>query len=149
MGSKRKPFITSKAISEAVIRSGERNNWSVSEVTEVWKLAAYYLTEELIDTAFHKVIHEESSAALFRRCHYKVKGSEILHLDQPASASNPVCILGKKVRTLIKEGWPLEPSTANGPQWHDFTDAILMMLMKRKVLSNHLKGKKIEQDLGL
>lgn len=149
MGSKRKPFITTKAVSEAVIRSGERNNWAVSEVTEVWKLAGIHLTEELIGTAFDEVICKASSAALFRRCHYKVKGSEILRLDQPASAFNPVCILGKKVRTLIKDQWPLEPSTTNNPQWHDFTDAILMMLMKRKVVSNHLKGKKIEQDLGL
>lgn len=149
MGSKRKPFITSKAVSEAVIRSGKRNNWSLSEVTEVWKLAANHLTEDLIDKAFDEVIYEANSAALFLRCHYKVKGSEILRLYQPASACNPVCILGKKVRTLIKEQWPLEPSTANSPQWHDFTDAILMMLMKRKVVSSHLKGKKIEQDLGL
>jgi hypothetical protein len=149
MGSKRKPFITSKAVSEAVIRSGERNNWPVSEVTEIWKLAAIHLSEEVIGTAFEEIICKGSSAALFRRCHYKVRGSEILRLDQPAFGCNPICILGEKVRTLIKERWPLETSTANGPQWHDFSDSLLMVLMKRKVVSNRLKGKKIEQDLGL
>ena len=150
MGSKRKPFITSKAIREAVIRSGEKNDWSASQVIEIWELASIHLTEQLASAAFDEVLNKADSTALFHRRHYKVTGSEMLRFDQsPGGACNPIYILSEKVRLLIKEKWPLTDSAGAGCQWHDFSDSLLIVLMKKNVVSNRLKGKKLEQDLGL
>lgn len=48
MGSKRKPFIISKAVSVAVVRSGEENDWTPYQVVEIWTLASIHLTEDTI-----------------------------------------------------------------------------------------------------
>lgn len=40
MGSKRKPFVTTKAISEVIIRSGESCDWPSSHIQEIWQLAS-------------------------------------------------------------------------------------------------------------
>lgn len=57
MGSKRKPFITSKAVSEALIKSGRDNNWTASEVIEIGELAGVHFSEHLVDAAFEQTAH--------------------------------------------------------------------------------------------
>lgn len=150
MGSKRKPFIISKAISEAVLRSGEESDWSAFQVIEIWTLASIHLTEEVTGALFDEVLSRSGSAALFRRRHYKVTGCDVLRIKLPPGyACNPIHILSEKARRLIKENWPLMDSPRADCQWHEFSDSLLMLLIKRKVVSNRLKGKKLEQDLGL
>ena len=150
MGSKRKPFITAKAISEAVIRSGEQNNWSASQIIEIWELASLHLCEQLANEAFADVLRKSGSPALFKKHHYKVTGSQMLRFAQPlAAACNPIYILSDRVRLFIKDEWPIKDSAAGSCQWHDFSDSLLRVLMRKKVVPHRLKGKKLEQDLGL
>lgn len=150
MGSKRKPFITSKAVSEAVLKSGEGNDWSAAQVMEIWELAAMHLNEPIVIKVFDDVLYKAGSAALFHRRHYMVTGSETLRFDHsPRDSCNPTCILSDRVRSLIRIKWPLEISLDRGCQWHDFSDSLLIVLMKMNVVPNRLKGKKLEQDLGL
>lgn len=150
MGSKRKPFITSKAVSEAVIKSGEENDWSAAQVIEIWQLAAMHLNEPMAGKVFDDVLYEAGSAALFHRRHYKVTGSEILRFDHsPGDTCNPTCILSDRARSLIRVKWPLDTSSGRGCQWHDFSESLLIVLIKRNVVPNRLKRKKLEQDLGL
>ncbi|MBL7227974.1 MAG: hypothetical protein JJK56_08240 [Pseudomonas sp.] len=150
MGSKRKPFIISKAVSGAVVRSGEENDWTAYQVVEIWTLASIHLPEETIGAVFDEVLRRSGPIALFDRRHYKVTGCEAPILDQPLGrACNLISILSEKVRFLIKKKWPLANSAGAGCQWHDFSDSLLLALMKKNVVPNHLKGKKLEQDLGL
>jgi hypothetical protein len=101
MGSKRKPFITSKAVSEAVIKSGEENDWSAAQVIEIWELAARHLNEPMARKVFDDFLYKAGSAALFHRRHYKVTGSETLRFDHsPRDACNPTCILNDRVDHL-------------------------------------------------
>ena len=45
MGGKRKPFITTKAVSEAVVRSGVTRGWTLPLIQEVWELSSLHLSE--------------------------------------------------------------------------------------------------------
>jgi hypothetical protein len=150
MGGKRKPFITSKAVSEAVIRSGEACGWASTLTQEAWELASMHLTEEIVGTAFDAFLIKPGFSALFQRSVYMVTGSEELRFSCPSGClSNPSYILSEKIRNLIKRDWPLMPLVGRPCEWHDFSASLLEVLMEAKVSSHRLKGKKLEEDLGM
>lgn len=150
MGSKRKPFITSKGVSQALINSGEANGWSAYEVVEIWRLAALHLTEQMAEVAFDQALQKPGISEIFRRSHYKVTGTGVRHINQaPDHAYDSLSILTEKIRCLIKEKWPLAASTDSACQWHDFTDLLLIALMRNKAAPLRFKAKKVERDLGL
>jgi hypothetical protein len=149
MGSKRKPFITTKAVSEAVMKSGRESDWSESQIKEIWWLAADHLSELEVSAAFDDVLSRPNISQIFIRRNYKVTGYETLQLGRgSAPICDPTRILGEKVKALIKMEWPLAISEVGDSRWHDFSDSLLMACMKKNLVPNRLKGKKVEQDLG-
>lgn len=150
MGGKRKPFITTKAINEAIYKSLIASNWQQSLILELWELASLHLTEEVCRRAFKDVIVRPGVSALFERNAYKITGKEVIRFDcPPGSLSNPCYILSDMLRELIKRDWPLIKEPGPRCDWYDFSDALLEILLRQGFASRRLKIKKLEDDLGM
>jgi len=150
MGSKRKPFITAKAISEVIIRSGESCDWPSSHIQEIWQLASIHISEDVISASFDHLIGKPGWKSLLHRSSYKVTGTEARCFIRPSNnLSDPIGILSEKIRSLVKREWPWEVEESSHCEWNDFSAALLEALMKQRVASLRLKGKKLEQDLGM
>lgn len=150
MGSKRKPFITAKSISEVIIRSGESCDWPSSHIQEIWQLASIHISEDVIRASFDHLIDKPDWKSLLDRRSYKVTGTESRRFIRPSgSLSDPIGILSEKIRFLVKREWPWEVVEASHCEWHDFSATLLEVLMKQRVASLRLKRKKLEQDLGM
>ncbi|MBF8774027.1 hypothetical protein [Pseudomonas fulva] len=150
MGSKRKPFITCKALSLAVIESGITRNWPAPYLLEIWQLASLHLTEEAIGAAFGETVSNPGYKSLIMRRDYKVTASDTLHFPHPPNSScNPIYILSEKFRDLVKSEWPWPEPEHLDCKWHDFSLLLLDMLLKENAAPLRLKGKLLEEDLGI
>lgn len=150
MGGKRKPFITAKAISEAIVRSGKTRGWTPSHIVEVWELSSLHLPEEAIRAVFSPILAAPTVSALLGRSVYIVTGEETLRFGCPPGAiSNPGHILSEMLRDLIKKQWPMDGLPPFDSEWNDFNEALLETLFNEGFASRRLRGRKLEQDMGI
>ncbi|MEZ1839842.1 hypothetical protein QVM62_18500 [Pseudomonas putida] len=150
MGSKRKPFIIAKAVSESLLKSGDMNGWDDSEVEEIWNLASIQLSDSDVSAAFDEILSDTQCVCVFARRLYKVDGNETLRIARGAdSVSNPINVLTERLRALIKAEWPWPKPVTQHYTWHDFTASLLKTLMVKGVVPRHLKIKQLEDDFGI
>ncbi|POF88368.1 hypothetical protein [Pseudomonas putida] len=150
MGGKRKPFITTKAISEAIVWSGKTKGWTQQLIQEVWELSSLHLSEAVIRSAFSPILSKPTVSALFNRNVYAVSGKEELQFECPPSAiSDPCYILSEMLRDLIQKQWPMDRLPPMDSEWNDFNDALFETLFDLGFSSRRLRGWKLEQDLGM
>ncbi len=150
MGGKRKPFITTKAISEAIVWSGETKGWTQPLTHEVWELSSLHLSEAVIRGVFTPILAKPTVSALLNRKVYVVTGKEALQFEcPPGSISDPCYILSEMFRDLIKEQWPMDMLPPFDSEWHDFNEDLFEMLFNLGFSSRRLRGWKLEQDLGM
>ncbi|RXT67734.1 hypothetical protein B1F73_21820 [Pseudomonas syringae] len=150
MGGKRKPFITTKAVSEAVVRSGETRGWTRPLILEVWELSSLHLSESVIRGVFSPILAKTTVSALFDRNVYTVTGREALQFECTAGLnSDPGYILSEMLRELITKQWPMDRLLPVGSEWNDFTEALFETLFNSRCASRRLRGWKLELDLGI
>lgn len=150
MGGKRKPFITTKAISEAIVWSGETKGWTRPLIYEVWELSSLHLSEAVIRGVFSTILATPTVSALLNRQVYVVTGREVLQFEcPPGSLSDPCYILSEMLRDLIKKQWPMGCLPPLDSEWNDFNEALFETLFKLGFSSRRLRGWKLEQDLGM
>jgi hypothetical protein len=150
MGGKRKPFITTKAVSEAVVRSGVTRGWPLPLILEVWELSSLHLSEAVIRGVFSPILAKATVSALFDRNVYIVTGQEALQFEPPAgSISDPGHTLSEMLREVIKKQWPMERLPQFDNEWNDFNEALFETLFNLGFSSRRLRGWKLEQDLGM
>ncbi|RFQ05951.1 hypothetical protein D0O09_01870 [Pseudomonas putida] len=125
-------------------------NWTAPYLLEIWQLASFHLTEEAIGAAFDEIIKKPGYKSLIGRRVYKVSASDTCYLPcPPNSACNPIQILSEKFRSLVKSEWPWPEPEHFDCKWHDFSLLLLNMLSKQNSASLRLKGKLLEEDLGI
>lgn len=150
MGGKRKPFITTKAISEAIVWSGKTKGWTQQLIQEVWELSSLHLSEAVIRSTFSHILSKPTASALFNRNVYAVSGKEELQFECPPSAiSDPCYILSEMLRDLIEKQWPMDRLPPIDSEWNDFNEALFETLFDLGFSSRRLRGWKLEQDLGM
>jgi hypothetical protein len=150
MGGKRKPFITTKAVSEAVVRSGVICGWTLPLIQEVWELSSLHLSEAVIRDVFSTILAKPTVSALFDRNVYSVTGQEALQFVPPAgSISDPAYTLSEMLRDVIKDQWPMYRLPPFDSEWNDFNEALFETLFNSGFSSRRLRGWKLEQDLGM
>ena len=150
MGGKRKPFITTKVISEAVVWSGKTKGWRQELIQEVWELSSFHLSEAVIRDVFSPILARPTVSALLNRNVYVVTGKEALQFECPlGSISDPCYILSGMLRDLVKKQWPMDCLPPLDSEWNDFNEALFETLFILGFSSRRLRGWKLELDLGM
>ena len=147
-----RPFVSTSAISRALMRAGQQGGFDAFQVQELWCAVENHYSSQQLAFLFDHIIKENFYESLFLPDVYWADGGKVL-FEAGGKQNTAIRILGECLYQRSKTHWlsscGSEPDLKMRMKWNDFNLVLLESLVTDGHSSADLAVLLLERDLGL